>query len=239
MQQYDLIGGRYSELSRTDSTKTYVQYPSALRLLGDIRGRSVLDIGCGDGFFTRMMARRGAMVTGYDISGNQIGRAVEEERRDPLGIQYHVSTPVDFKSDTRFDKAVSVVVLPYAPDRGYLARFFHSASSHLKDRSDFISIITNPGFRRFGEAVYNRRFTRMGDGKIRVDFLQAGETVVSAMLTDFSRTDYEECVENAGFSSFSWERLRVESKGIEMPGEEFWDGFESDCPYIGLVASKV
>ncbi len=40
----------------------------AFYLLGDIKGRRVLDIGCGGGWITRLLAAKGAFVTAFDIS---------------------------------------------------------------------------------------------------------------------------------------------------------------------------
>ena len=49
-----------------------------LALLGDIRGRNVLDVGCGDGDLAVELWRRGGTVTGIDaIAGN--GRSREGE----------------------------------------------------------------------------------------------------------------------------------------------------------------
>lgn len=50
----------------------------ALRYLGDVAGLRVLEIGCGVGEFTRLLAERGATVTGADISRV----AVEQARRE-------------------------------------------------------------------------------------------------------------------------------------------------------------
>jgi 2-polyprenyl-3-methyl-5-hydroxy-6-metoxy-1,4-benzoquinol methylase len=59
-----------------------------LGLLGPLAGRQVLDVACGHGRITRELARRGASVTGIDISGALIGKAQQVERDQPLGIRY-------------------------------------------------------------------------------------------------------------------------------------------------------
>jgi SAM-dependent methyltransferase len=42
--------------------------PSLLAQLGEVAGQDVLDAGCGDGFLSRILAARGARVTGVDLS---------------------------------------------------------------------------------------------------------------------------------------------------------------------------
>ena len=41
--------------------------PQLLKHIGDIAGQSVLDAGCGEGYLARVLAARGAQVTGIDL----------------------------------------------------------------------------------------------------------------------------------------------------------------------------
>jgi 2-polyprenyl-3-methyl-5-hydroxy-6-metoxy-1,4-benzoquinol methylase len=59
-----------------------------LDLIGPVAGQRVLDIACGHGRMTRELARRGAAVTGIDISAALLERARGAERAEPLGISY-------------------------------------------------------------------------------------------------------------------------------------------------------
>src|ERR1700681_2946603 len=42
------------------------------RVLGDLRGKAVLDVGCGDGSNSVLLAKLGALVTGIDLSPKSI-----------------------------------------------------------------------------------------------------------------------------------------------------------------------
>src|SRR6266478_1785849 len=76
------------------SGRDYYRYeffgPAQLALCGDVREMRVLDVGCGNGYFTREVARRGARVTGIDISPRMIEHAKRHESTAPLGVEYHV-----------------------------------------------------------------------------------------------------------------------------------------------------
>ncbi|MGH3405905.1 MAG: class I SAM-dependent methyltransferase [Streptosporangiaceae bacterium] len=78
-----------------------------LGLLGPLAGRRVLDVACGHGRVTRELARRGADVTGIDISGVLISKAREAEHDEPLGIRYlHADVTAPHAVGGEFDLAV-------------------------------------------------------------------------------------------------------------------------------------
>lgn len=85
--------------------------PLFLDAIGNVSGLSVLDAGCGEGYISRILASRGAQVTGIDIAPNLIEIACA---RDPDGtIAYQVvnlSQPQPAYAN-RFDLAVSHLVL--------------------------------------------------------------------------------------------------------------------------------
>lgn len=62
--------------------------PAHAALCGAVQGLRVLDVGCGTGYFAREMARRGAAVTGADLSPAMLAHAREIEATAPLGIRY-------------------------------------------------------------------------------------------------------------------------------------------------------
>ena len=91
--------------------------PAFLAVVGDLRGKHVLDAGCGEGHNTRLLARLGARLVGVDISGRMIALAEEEERRAPLGIRYARTSYADLGmfADASFDAVVSFMALMDGP----------------------------------------------------------------------------------------------------------------------------
>jgi 2-polyprenyl-3-methyl-5-hydroxy-6-metoxy-1,4-benzoquinol methylase len=96
-----------------DVARELLNNPAFLALIGDLRGRAVLDAGCGDGYNTRMLARTGARMTGVDLSARMIALAQDEERRDPLGIRCARAsyTELALFADATFDAVVSFMAL--------------------------------------------------------------------------------------------------------------------------------
>lgn len=64
--------------------------PAMFEILGDIREKRILDLGCGEGYNTRIMARKGAKVIGVDFSKKMIGFAIQQEKEEKLEIEYSV-----------------------------------------------------------------------------------------------------------------------------------------------------
>ena len=76
--------------SGLDPLRSELHGPALLDACGDVQGRDVLDLGCGQGWFSRQLARRGARVTGLDWSARLIAHGRRREQEAPLGIRYEV-----------------------------------------------------------------------------------------------------------------------------------------------------
>jgi SAM-dependent methyltransferase len=67
--------------------------PALIDAMGDFVGMRVLEIGCGDGYFSRQLAMRGAWVTAIDASEKLVAGALRTETEKPIGIEYHTLDP--------------------------------------------------------------------------------------------------------------------------------------------------
>lgn len=84
----------WTALSRMgyDRCRDLFNTPAFLRMLPEVEGLRGLDIGCGEGHNTRLLAQRGARMTAFDIAATFIRYARAAEREEPLGIRYLVAT---------------------------------------------------------------------------------------------------------------------------------------------------
>lgn len=99
--------------SGADYYRLHVHGPGLLDAVGDVRGRRVLDAGCGEGYFSRELARRGASVVGIDITPALVAAARAEEQREPLGIRYEQISAVSMSglADASFDAVTSCMAV--------------------------------------------------------------------------------------------------------------------------------
>lgn len=91
--------------------------PAFFEMLPDVDGLSGLDVGCGEGHNTRLLAERGASMTGVDISKTFVRHAREAETRRPLGIDYEIASAVDLPYETAsFDFVTAFMSLMDIPE---------------------------------------------------------------------------------------------------------------------------
>lgn len=128
-----------------DRTHEIFTSPRFMAFIPDLAGLNVLDLGCGEGRYTRSLARRGACITGVDISPQMLGHARQEEMREPLGIRYELESSTQLRSfaDHSFDAAVSTMALMDTPDFPAVAR---AAFRVIRPGGGFFFSVLHPCF---------------------------------------------------------------------------------------------
>jgi len=155
---------------RGDINREWIIDPVLLRFLGSVRGRRILDAGCGGGYFARLLARRGGSVVGIDFSPNLLEAAEAEEAKHPLGIRYRHADLADLPfADGTFDAAVANVVLQDVRRYREAIRELHRV---LRPGGSFVFSTTHPAFEgpfpgrwvrepKDSERIEDRRFLRV------------------------------------------------------------------------------
>ncbi|HJV32983.1 MAG TPA: class I SAM-dependent methyltransferase, partial [Patescibacteria group bacterium] len=81
-------------MEKEDTVQDAVVLPGAERLLSPAPGKRYLDIACGEGAFTRLIARKsGVKVAGFDASPSLVERA---KKLAPRGAEYLVADARNF-----------------------------------------------------------------------------------------------------------------------------------------------
>ena len=88
---YDRIAELYQR-ARPRPWRTHIECYTLLRLVGDVAGKAVIDLACGEGHYTRILRQLGASrIVGVDRAAQDWARRGRMSRR-PLGIEYRVET---------------------------------------------------------------------------------------------------------------------------------------------------
>lgn len=127
-----------------DASRRYVLNPVLFDLLGDMRGKQILDAGSGTGYLSRMLAKRGAQVTGVEPAEAMFAYAVAREQAEPLNIRYVQQDLSTFNQyNAVFDVVVANMVLMDIPD--YQAAM-HNCVAALKRGGQFLFSLLHPCF---------------------------------------------------------------------------------------------
>ena len=165
----------------------------------DIKGKRVIDIGCGQGWLCAEMTSKGALTFGIDPSANNIKAAKEEHS----GLSFQQASLQDFVSNEPFDLATALMVLEHMSNaQEALAKI----KSLLKPNGRLLLItgdfdkFTHP---RYGYSVTTEQLT---DGEVatRTDY---GER--AGVIYDINRTTdvYVQAAARAGFTLLSQEPI--------------------------------
>lgn len=100
-----------------DIYRDHLNTPAFFEILPVIDGLKGLEIGCGEGYNTRLLAKNGAKIDAIDISPRFIASAKSLERESPLGINYAVACASELPFlDETFSFATSFMCLMDIPN---------------------------------------------------------------------------------------------------------------------------
>ena len=134
---YDrIIGERGSELYQA------VVIPGALELLNVQRGERLLDLGCGQGVFSRALAQKGGEVTGLDASPTLIKKAKTYPVRPP--IRYLARDAAHLADLGEFDPISAILCVQ---NMEKIAEVTAAAAKALKPGGRMIWVVNHPAFR--------------------------------------------------------------------------------------------
>lgn len=143
-------------------------------------GSSVLDLGCGSGWTTLLLARAGYDAVGADISGRMIEIARERAALDGLSAGFVVADMEEFELERRdFDGVLLFDALHHCP--GY-PRVLRQAAAHLRDGGHLLLL----------EPSWLHRYSPHARAATR----HYGVTELG-----FTRRDLARCLRRAGFRS--------------------------------------
>lgn len=127
-----------------DVYRDYLNTPAFFAMLPDVEALSGLDIGCGEGYNTRILAKRAAHITAIDISEVFIEHCQQLEEKEALGIDYRVASAVELPfPDSTFDFATGLMSFMDIPET---ERVFTEAYRVLKPGGFLQFSITHPCF---------------------------------------------------------------------------------------------
>jgi len=136
-------------LSEDDTYHAKVILPNLLRLVGPKKGIKILDLACGQGFFSAEFVKAGAEVFGVDIGAELIARAKEKIP----GAKFFVSPAhkLSFIADSSIDTVVCSLAIQNIEN---ISEVFREVKKKLKPEGKFILVLNHPAFRIPGASAW-------------------------------------------------------------------------------------
>jgi ubiquinone/menaquinone biosynthesis C-methylase UbiE len=241
---YDAIAERYRR-AKLQPWRSFIESFTLLGLIGDLTGLAVVDLACGEGFYTRLLRNHGAArVVGVDLSEGMIRLARAEEAMHPQGIEYLVQDGRDLHLPDEFDVAVAAYLLNYARDRAELGAMCRGVARCLRPDGRFVTANTNPGLdyghlpslQRYGIDVSFLGELREGTPVTWTFHLDDGPLAIENYYLGVEV--HEEALRAAGFREVRWHRPRLSPLGEAANGREYWESFLSHAPVIFIECLK-
>lgn len=237
---YEPIAEQYKR-SKQQPWRTYIECFTLMELVGDPRGKAVLDVACGEGFYTRMIRERGAArVTGVDLSHGRIDLARRQEAQHQLGIEYIVADARMLSETDSFDLALAAYLLNYAPNRDELQSMCDGVIRSLKPGGRFVTVNCNPdltfpaapSYRKYGFETSVVGNWQEGTPIKWTFYLEDGSFDIENYHLDVAA--HEEAFRKAGFREVRWHTPRLSSDGLLAYGQEFWSSL-LDYPPVTFI----
>ena len=244
MTDYDAIAQAYRE-TKSLPIKQYSEAFTFFQVLESVHGLAVLDVACGDGYYTRAMKRQGASrVIGVDSSHMMITYAQHEEEAHPLGIEYVLDDAETMNILGAFDLVTAAYLLVHATTQHQLAAMCQAIGKQLKPGGRLVALTINPHLvldQLPPVEQYQSGVTAQGplrDGMpLDITMLTASGPV---RIRDYywSQGTYESVLHQAGFGMVGWHAMRVSAEGFHTYGRAYWQAYLNNPQIVVLEAQK-
>ena len=110
---WNAMGDEWFELAQTGESRMCFIMPNMLRFMGEVTGLKILDLGCGEGGYSRALAQKGARLVSVDCSEKAIEYAKALAEKENLCIEHYIRNSNDLFGieDEQFDIVLCSMML--------------------------------------------------------------------------------------------------------------------------------
>ena len=243
---YNQIANQYKK-AKEQPWRTRVELFSLMSLIGDLAGKKVVDVACGEGWLTRKLRKAGASkVVGIDISEKMIALARRQEACEPLGIEYRVEDARATGPPQDFELAVSNWLLVYAHDREELAVMCRGLARRIKPGGRFVTLTTNPelytwqshppDYRKYGFETRLPESAYEGAPVVITFHLDDESIVIENYYLPI--TAHESALHDAGFRDVAFHTLTLDPHSQADDEGDYWEDILRYPPAIMIDGIK-
>lgn len=237
---YDPIAERYGR-AKLHSWRQFIESHTLSKLIGDPGGLDVLDLACGEGFYTRKLKAMGTSRTvGADLSQRMIDLARAREAEERLDIEFLTADALALPDLGHFDLVTAAYLLNYARNGDELKVMLSGIARCLwpggrfvtANSSPFFDYASAPDFSKYGFRTGSSEPTSEGSKITWTFLLDDGPIEVENYW--LSPETHENALNDCGFRDIRWHTPELSPAGAAESGVEFWRTFLEAQPVTFL-----
>lgn len=240
------VSGWYDALlSENHTYQSEIIAPRLLRLVGEIRNKKVLDLACGQGYFTRLLKTAGADVVGSDVSTTLIKRARELSPEITFTVASAEKLPYD---SAEFDTITSVLAFQNIEP---VPAVFKECFRVLKKGGQLVLVINHPTFRvpQYSDWIFDEKkktqertvWKYLSEIKIKIAMNPSKQTKSFETISFHRPLQYWfKAGEKAGFVVTRLEEWESHKQSQQGPRKDAEDKARKEIPiFMALVFKKI
>lgn len=154
---YEKFAYAYDRMMKNVNYPRWGDYIESLFKMYNCHPRQILDLACGTGSLTALLASKGYVMTGIDRAEGMLTVAHEKAKEQNLQITFHHGDMLNFRLDQQFDAILCTYdSINYAGNENELSSMFETVSDHLVPDGLFIFDVTTE--RNIVEHFHNKTF---------------------------------------------------------------------------------
>ncbi|NNF34100.1 MAG: class I SAM-dependent methyltransferase [Saprospiraceae bacterium] len=116
LSAYNALSKNYNALIEIKPHNAFYDLPNTMSLLPEVKGKKILDAGCGPGRYAEILMGNGADVIGVDLSPNMIKEAKKRNKEKGQFYVHDLCKPFKMIENGSIDIVLSALVLHSIPD---------------------------------------------------------------------------------------------------------------------------
>jgi ubiquinone/menaquinone biosynthesis C-methylase UbiE len=159
----DWYGGVVTD---SDSYQARVIEPNLLRIVGSEKKYKILDLACGEGYFSRSLQSAGHEIIGADVSPELVTQAKQKDKTGTYVVAE--SHSLAKYADKTFDVVIYVLALQNIEK---LKETFIESSRLLKSGGRFVCVLNHPSFRNPKQSDWEYSDSHKAQGRIVYEYM--------------------------------------------------------------------
>jgi len=189
---YKKIAKTYAAIIDTKPHNAQYERPGLLSIMPPVKGKKVLDVGCGTGSLTSWLLGQGAEVIGVDASPDMLKHARNKMDNKVSFALHDITEPMDFFENNSFDLVTASLVFHYVDK---MASVFSELNRVLKPGGNLVFSVGHPFINSVKRPSENYYMTEV----VSYDWVGFADDPVSVPVYKRPLQRYTEALAEAGF----------------------------------------